>query len=285
MTRFHEVDAGTLPELQFVGELAKQAGQLTLKYFRQQIRIDEKAGDLGLVTEADVASETFLKGEIAKKYPEHVFLGEETGWSSEAAEGQVVWIIDPIDGTTNFSKGNIYYCISVACGVIQGGRFQPQRVAIYHPGTGDLYCAARGAGATVNGQAMQVSAGSEPRRWSVTTGFSSNKGESLSGVIRCIEIMQNRILGVRINGAAALDLALTARGVCNGFFESRLSAWDMAAGALLVEEAGGMVVNYEGQPFDVLKDKHIVAGPAHVVHALMQMLSEVKQELRNSAWP
>ena len=274
-----------LPELNFVGDLAKQAGLLTLRYFRQELKIDEKEGDLGLVTEADLASEAFLKSEVLKRFPQHVFLGEESGWSREASEGQVVWIIDPIDGTTNFSKGNIYYCISVACGTIRSGRFVPERGAIFHPGTGDLYCAARGRGATVNGVAIKVQAGPEPRHWSLTTGFSSNKGESLRGVICCIEKMQNRILGLRINGAAALDLALTARGVVNGFFESRLSPWDMAAGALLVEEAGGHVVNYEGQPFDVLSDKHIVASPAHVVRDMLKQLAEVKSELRSSAWP
>lgn len=285
MTLSQDENSIDLPTVEFVGELAKAAGELTLKYFRQQMRVDEKEGDLGLVTEADVASEHFLKTEIAKKFPNHTFLGEETGWSRAVSDGQVVWIIDPIDGTTNFSKGNIYHCISVACGVMRGEQFKPERVAIFHPGTGDLYCAGRALGATVNGEVMKTTAGSEPRRWSVATGFSSNKGESLHGVIRCIEIMQNRILGMRINGAAALDLALTARGVFNGFFESRLSPWDMAAGVLLVEEAGGMVVNYEGQPFDVLSDKHIVAGPAHVVRDLLNMLAGVGKELRSSVWP
>lgn len=275
----------TLPELAFVGELASRAGELTLSYFRRQFKVDEKEGDLGLVTEADLASEAFLKSEIAQRFPQHVFLGEESGWSEAAREGQVVWIIDPIDGTTNFSKGNIYYCISVACGVFRTGRFVPQRVSIFHPGTGDLYLASRGQGATVNGQPIRVQAGPDPRRWSLTTGFSSNKGPSLHGVIQCIEKMQNRILGLRINGAAALDLALTARGVFNGFFESRLSSWDMAAGVLLIEEAGGVVVNYEGQPFDVLNDKHIVAGPAHVVRDILIQLDDIKAELRSTSWP
>jgi len=285
MTQSQDEISIDLPTVEFVGELAKAAGELTLKYFRQQMRVDEKEGDLGLVTEADVASEHFLKAEIAKKFPTHTFLGEETGWSRAVGDGQAVWIIDPIDGTTNFSKGNIYHCISVACGVMRGGQFKPERVAIFHPGTGDLYCAGRALGATVNGEVMKAAAGIEPRRWTVATGFSSNKGESLHGVIRCIEVMQNRILGMRINGAAALDLALTARGVFNGFFESRLSSWDMAAGVLLVEEAGGIVLNYEGQPFDVLGDKHIVAGPVHVVRDLLNMLASVGKELRSSVWP
>ncbi|MBM3383145.1 MAG: inositol monophosphatase [Betaproteobacteria bacterium] len=275
-----------LPTTEFVGQLARTAGELTLRFFRsQQLRVDEKSGDLGLVTEADLASETLLKNEIAQHFPGHVFLGEETGWSEAVADGQVVWIIDPIDGTTNFSKGNIYYCISVACGVVESGRFRPERVAIFHPGTGDLYSAGRGQGATVNGVPMKVAAGTDPRRWSLATGFSSSKGEALRGVIECIERMQNRILGMRINGAAALDLSLTARGVFNGFFESRLSPWDMAAGALLVEEAGGLVVNYEGQPFDILRDANIVAGPAHVVRDMLDMISGVREYLRSTAWP
>jgi myo-inositol-1(or 4)-monophosphatase len=278
------------PSVQQIGGLAQAAGELTVTYFRRQIRVDEKSGDLGLVTEADVASEQFLKAEIARQFPTHRVLGEESGWSNGGStevpkEGDIVWILDPIDGTTNFSKGNIFHCISVACGKISAGKFVCERAAIYQPATQDLYTAGRGLGAQVNNGTIVVHAGPDVRRWSVATGFSSNKGDSLHGVIRCIEEFQNRILGVRINGAAALDLALTARGIFNGFFESRLSAWDMAAGDLIVREAGGVVLNYEGQPFDVLKDKHIVAGPSHVVSFLLETITRLKAELKNTSWP
>jgi len=279
-----------LPSRETIGRLARAAGELTQTFFRRQIRIDEKEGDLGLVTEADLASETYLKAEISKLFPDHRVLGEESGWSnggSSAAprEGDVVWILDPIDGTTNFSKGNVFHCISVACGRITGGKFVCERAAIYQPALGDLYTASRGGGAFIHDQPMNVSAGSEVRRWSIVTGFSSNKGSSLHGVIRCIETLQNQILGTRINGAAALDLALTARGIFNGFFESRLSPWDMAAGDLLVREAGGKTTNYEGQEFDVLNDKHIVAGPAHVVDFLLDTLNALRPELKDTSWP
>lgn len=274
-----------------IGALARAAGQLTNRYFRRKIKVDEKEGNLGLVTEADLASENFLKAEIAKKFPEHRILGEESGWSSHGEvgafpkDGDLIWILDPIDGTTNFSKGNIFHCISVACGRLVEQRFVCEAAAIYQPGTDDLYTAAQGQGAFVNESPMRVAEDQDARFWSVATGFSSNKGSSLHGVIRCIEELQNRILGVRINGAAALDLALTARGIFNGFFESRLSPWDMAAGELLVREAGGVVINYEGRPFDVLKDKHIIAGPSPVVDFLFGALVDLKTELRNTSWP
>jgi myo-inositol-1(or 4)-monophosphatase len=274
-----------LPDVAWVAALAREAGELTLRYFRRELKIDEKSGDLGLVTEADLASEAFLKAKILGRFPEHTLLGEETGWNKAAAEGQVVWVVDPIDGTTNFSKGNPFYCVSVACGCIQNGRFVPERVAIAHPASGDVYAAARGQGAQVNGSPLKVGAGTDMRRWSVATGFSSNKGESLHGVMLCIEEMQNKILGMRINGAAALDLALTARGIFNGFFESRLSPWDMAAGQLLVEEAGGVVLNYEGRPFDALQDKHIVAGPAHVVDELLSLIFKMRGKFKSNVWP
>jgi myo-inositol-1(or 4)-monophosphatase len=166
------------------------------------------------------------------------------------------------------------------------GQFIPLRAAIVQPATGDLYSAGRGLGAWCNGQRLALSTDTtDPRRWSIATGFSSNKGESLAGVIRCVEIMQNEILGMRINGAAALDLALTSRGIFDGFFESRLSPWDMAAGELLIREAGGEVVNYEGESFNSLSDKNIVAGPQHVVAYLLSMLRGVKEGLTSSAWP
>lgn len=278
--------AGDMPSLEFVAKITKEAGQLTLEYFRKSFGVSVKDGDLGLVTDADFASERLIKNLILEAYPNHVLLGEETGWSRASEDEQVLWIVDPIDGTSNFSKGNGFYCISVACGILKNDRFEPIRAAIYQPATDDLYTAAHGLGAWCNGTRLKVSTNStDVSRWSVATGFSSNKGASLSGVIRCVEVMQNQILGMRINGAAALDLALTSRGIFDGFFESRLSPWDMAAGELLVREAGGVVVNYDGHPFNAISDKHIVAGPRHVVEHLLGMLQQVRDELKSSVWP
>lgn len=276
----------TLPSLEWLSQLARSAGDLTLKYFRKSFGISVKSDNQGLVTDADLASESFIKNEIFSKFQSHVLLGEETGWTRSASEEQIVWIVDPIDGTSNFSKGNAFYCISIACGVLRQGRFVPLRAAIIQPVTGDLYTAGSGMGSWCNGERLFVSNDStDPARWSVATGFSSNKGASLAGVILCLEIMQNEILGMRVNGAAALDLALTSRGVFDGFFESRLSPWDMAAGELLIREAGGVVVNYQGDTFNALTDKNIVAGPQHVVDHLLKMLQRVSEELKGSVWP
>jgi myo-inositol-1(or 4)-monophosphatase len=286
MADLNITEAGGLPSLDWVAHLAQSAGCLTLEYFRKSFGVNDKGNHLGLVTDADIASEAFIKEKISELYPDHVVLGEETGWTHSAQEGQTVWIIDPIDGTSNFSKGNAFYCVSIGCGTLAGGRFVPLRAAIVQPSTGDVYAAGQGLGAWCNGQRLALTADTlDPRRWSIATGFSSNKGESLAGVIRCAETMQNEILGMRINGAAALDLALTSRGIFDGFFESRLSPWDMAAGDLLVREAGGVVVNYDGEPFNALTDKNIVAGPQHVVEHLLRMLMRVKEEFKGSAWP
>lgn len=286
MTETHIKQADEMPSLEFVANLTHEAGRLTLEYFRKSFGVSVKDDNLGLVTDADYASESLLKDRILSKFPAHVLLGEETGWSRASADEQVVWIVDPIDGTSNFSKGNSFYCVSVACGILKNEHFEPFRAAIYQPATDDLYTAAHGLGAWCNGTRLAVSTNStDVSRWSVATGFSSNKGPSLSGVIRCIEVMQNKILGMRINGAAALDLALTSRGIFDGFFESRLSPWDMAAGDLLVREAGGVVVNYDGHPFNAISDKHIIAGPQHVVEYLLSMLHQVRDELMSNAWP
>lgn len=275
-----------LPKLDWVAQLAQSAGSLTLEYFRKSFGVSDKGSHLGLVTDADVASEAHIKQKITSSYPNHVMLGEETGWTDSAHDGQVVWIVDPIDGTSNFSKGNAFYCVSIACGLLVGGQFVPLRAAIVQPATGDVYSAGKGLGTWCNGQRLALAADTlDPRRWSIATGFSSNKGDSLAGVIRCVEVMQNEILGMRINGAAALDLALTSRGIFDGFFESRLSPWDMAAGELLVREAGGTVVNYQGEPFNALTDKNIVAGPQHVVEYLLSMLRQVQNGLTSNAWP
>lgn len=268
-----------LPTRDDVAGLAREAAALTLTYFRRALDVREKEGDQGLVTEADLASERLLREAIGKRFPRHVVLGEEAGWGGlpegttldsegrprrEQGAGPLgVWIVDPIDGTTNFSNGNPFYCVSVGFGVLEGSSLRLRAGAIAHPVTGDVYTAVRGEGAQVNGTPIRVNPNADFRRASFATGFSSNKGAKLGRIGAAIAAIQDASIGLRINGAAALDLAFTARGILHGFFESSLKPWDLAAGVLLVEEAGGKVTNYAGAPFDPLADADVVcAGPA-----------------------
>jgi myo-inositol-1(or 4)-monophosphatase len=258
-----------LPTIATVGDLTHKAGELTLSYFRKHLSIADKGHDLGIVTEADLASEKLLKNSIAKAFPSHAILAEESGLQESATQSNVIWIIDPLDGTTNFSKGNPYYCVSVAVGVRNGADCVIERAAIHHPFLNDLYTAERGKGAFLNGNPIRVSELSELAQASITTGFAGNKKERLNYVIRTIEIFQNRILGMRVNGAAALDCCNTARGLFQGFFERNLSPWDLAAGSLILSEAGARVTDMEGCEYHPLNTRDIcAANPTLHAHML-----------------
>lgn len=252
-----------MPNAEEVGAIARAAGALTLTYFRKTLQVSEKADNQGLVTEADIASENLIKSLITERFPGHSVLGEESGLATFGAGTGVseepLWVVDPIDGTTNFARGNPYFCVSIGFGLRTTDGFRMQAGAIFHPTSGDLYTAQRSKGSACNGEPIRVSGQTNPAHASLVTGFSSNKGTALRSVMAAIEDFQERVLGVRINGAAALDLALTARGVFQGFYERPLSPWDTAAGSLIVEEAGGRVVNFAGASFDPLRDAGIVA--------------------------
>ena len=267
------------PSAAEVASIAVQAGELTMQYFRKKLQISEKSDNQGIVTEADVASEECIKTLINLQFKGHSVLAEESGLLdlSKSSDVEVpFWIIDPIDGTTNFSKGNPYYCVSIGFGVRTKSGCQMRAACIVQPSTGDVYTAERGRGAYCNGALLQVK-NVELSHASLATGFSSNKDESLKKVIKVIGKIQQDILGLRINGAAALDLALTARGVFQGFYERPLSPWDMAAGSLIVQEAGGTVTNLSGKPFDALRDRDVIA----CTPSLYEFLFKQTQVLRD----
>lgn len=250
------------PTKKFLSQIITQAGSITLEYFNKTLNIQEKTDNQGIVTEADLASEEYLKSEIHQKFTDHSILAEESGLTifKDSEEKQPIWIIDPLDGTTNFSKGNPYYCISVAFGYLEHKRFVPKLSGIYQPTTNNLYIAEKNQGAYCNDQRISISALPNLKMASICTGFSSNKGEQLIPLTKTIAEIQNECLGLRINGAAALDLAHTAKGIFQGFYETPLAPWDTAAGILLITEAGGKVTNFYGEDFCPIHDRGIIAG-------------------------
>jgi myo-inositol-1(or 4)-monophosphatase len=263
-----------LPTIATVADLTKRAGELTLTYFRRHLKIADKGWELGIVTEADLASEKLLKEAILTQFPHHAILAEESGMREcESRENSVIWIIDPLDGTTNFSKGNPYYCVSVGVGIRNGNSCVMELSAIYHPFSGDLYTAEKGKGAFLNGAPITVSLIEDLSNASCATGFAGNKNAKLTHVLRTIEIFQNNILGMRINGAAALDLCNTARGMFQGFFERNLSPWDLAAGSLILQEAGAVVTDMEGNPFDTLRCRDILAANPVLHKRMLELIA------------
>ena len=227
---------------------ATEAGRLLLDYYRRGVRGETK-GLLDVVTEADRASERFLRQRILDAWPADRFLGEEDGAFSGRAAGAStsrLWAVDPLDGTVNFFHGHPFFCVSVA--LLQDG--VPLVGAIEAPALGWSYAAARGRGATRNGEPIHVSSVPALDGALIGTGWPpASHGHPEPFLARLADVLR-RTHGARRCGSAALDLALTADGTYDAYYEMALHTWDVAAGILLVREAGGRVTDYEGQDAD-----------------------------------
>lgn len=262
----------------FLEKVSKEAGQETLKYFRKNVGSHYKENNKGIVTEADFASEKHLLTQIQSKYPDHHIITEESGLNaSKNAETPYIWIIDPLDGTTNFSRGSRYYCISIAlCEKTKTGA-TPLVSAVYAPAMDEYFFAVKGQGAYCNGKKMQVQEPESFDQGYFATGFSYNSKENLEKIfnsMRTMKFMSSKVT-VRVYGAAALDIAMTAQGIYHGFWELNLSSWDMAAGALMIEEAGGKVSDFQGNAFDPLKHTDIIGGPPETHKNLLEMAKSI----------
>jgi myo-inositol-1(or 4)-monophosphatase len=223
---------------------AHAAGAVLMKHYGKKLRISEKK-DAGLVTQADTEAQDRCVSILKKGFPDYGFLTEEA--PPELGRNSGRWIIDPLDGTNNFIHGFPMFCVSIAA------EWEGKLVAgvIYHPVFKDTYVAAIGKGATLNGKKIQVSKTKRIQDSLLTTGFTYRKDRFLTTEMKTFEYLSSLARAVRRPGSAAMDLAYTACGVFDGFWERRLSAWDIAAGALLVEEAGGRVSDLSGKPLNL----------------------------------
>ncbi len=231
----------------FAIQTARDAGLVLAERFgRTTLQISNK-GDIDIVTESDLASERLIIEHIRSHYPRHAILSEEAGASThDADEGEYKWIVDPLDGTTNYAHGYPCFCVSIALQrageVILG--------AVYDPMRDEMFAAERGAGATLNGRRIRVSETDDLNRALLCTGFPYNVRER-NQFVRHFSNFIMHAQAVRRDGAAALDLAYVACGRFEGVWEEGLRPWDVAAGKLLVEEAGGRVTRNDGTPFDI----------------------------------
>jgi myo-inositol-1(or 4)-monophosphatase len=219
---------------------AKAGGRVLLRHFRHLSpgQVEEKTRN-DLVSDADREAERAIQAELAHRFPSYGFLGEEGGAHGET---QVRWVVDPLDGTLNFVQGLPHWCVSVALWDAQG----PAVACIWDPLKNDLFEAARGKGARWNGHPMAVSRQRGLEGAFLATGFAFQLGERFPVWQRALDRIWPRAKGIRRAGSAALDLAYTACGLYDGYFELGLKKWDMAAGILLVHEAGGHVSDWQG---------------------------------------
>ena len=238
--------------LNFASNLARDAGRI-LDEYAGRARVMNK-GVIDLVTEADLAAERFIIEKIRTHYPRHAILAEESG-VTEVAQAEYKWVIDPLDGTTNYAHGYPCYCVSIALeyqGALHIG-------VIYDPTRDELFAAEKGLGATLNGRQMRVSETESLSRALVCTGFPYNVRDRHDFTREWRNFTLNAH-GIRRDGSAALDLAYVAAGRFDGFWEDGLNAWDMAAGALLVQEAGGTVTNYDNGPLNIYQPPIIASN-------------------------
>ncbi|NUN60345.1 MAG: inositol monophosphatase [Burkholderiaceae bacterium] len=234
----------------------------------ESVRISQKQIN-DFVTEVDHASEKVIIETLLTAYPGHGILAEESGSQHGAKDSEFVWIIDPLDGTTNFIHGFPVYCVSIALAV----RGKIEQAVIYDPSRNDLFTSTKGRGAYLNERRIRVSKRTQLKECLVSTGFPFRPGDNFKNYLAMMGDVMQRTAGLRRPGAAALDLAYVAAGYTDGFFETGLSIWDVAAGSLLVTEAGGLIGNFTGES-DFLEQKECLAGTPRIYGQLVQILGK-----------
>jgi myo-inositol-1(or 4)-monophosphatase len=255
--------------LEFVprmSEIAREAGALLMEFFHRRVKIEYK-GEADLVTEADRSSERLILERILSHWPDHEVIGEE-GARIETG-GDYRWYVDPLDGTTNFAHGFPVFCVSL------GLTFRGKRKAavLYDPTRDELFFAELGKGAFLNGQKIEVSKTDTLAQSLVATGFPSYKRHKNPNIFFYHQLTL-RTHGVRRAGSAALDLANVACGRFDGFWEFNLNAWDTSAGILIVEEAGGKVSGFEGEPL-AITDRNVLASNGLIHAAMVREFAEI----------
>ncbi len=242
--------------LNFAIQTARDAGRLLAERLGRTLQISNK-GDIDLVTESDLASEKLIIERIRSHYPRHAILAEESGdvIMVGAAQSEWKWIIDPLDGTTNYSHGYPCFCVSIAlerAGKVELG-------VVYDPLREEMFAAERGQGATLNERPIGVSEVDQLNQAMLCTGFPYDVRQR-PHFAHYFSSFTMEAQAIRRDGSAAIDLAYVACGRFDGFWEDGLNAWDIAAGVLLIEEAGGKVSDFQGSPLDIYTPRVLVSN-------------------------
>lgn len=250
-------------------EIARSAGALLLEYFARGVKTEYKGvGTVDVVTEADRAAEKLIVGELGKAFPNHGILGEE-GARSQGA-GEYLWYVDPLDGTTNFAHGFPVFCVSM--GLARGNEVIAG--VILDPTRNELFTAERGGGAALNGETIHVSKVTTLGESLLGTGFPSKK-RHLNPNIYFYHQLTLKSHGLRRAGSAALDLACVASGRYDGYWEFNLNPWDISAGVLLVEEAGGKISHMDGSKLDLAASREVLATNGLIHHELKEEMQAI----------
>ena len=258
------------PMLNVAIKAARAAGAINnrAEHDIESVRVTKQQTN-DFVTEVDQAAEKAIIETLLTAYPQHGILAEESGQQHGNADSDFVWIIDPLDGTTNFIHGFPVYCVSIALSV----RGKIEQAVVYDPSRNDLFTATRGRGAFMNDRRIRVSKRIRMADCLLTTGFPFREGQNYEQFMQLFIEMMRCTAGLRRPGSAALDLAYVAAGFSDGFFETGLQPWDVAAGSLLVQEAGGLIGNFTGEA-DFLHSQECMAASPKIYALMVQMLQK-----------
>ncbi len=254
--------------LNFAVETVREAGNVLREYYHNGVTVKYK-GEIDLITEADHASEALILKRIRSAYPDYAILSEESGASANTSP--YVWIADPLDGTTNFAHGLPIFSVTLALlvnSVIEVG-------ATYDPIYDELYTALRGQGAYLNSERLRVSAAPTLDKALLVTGFPYDRRTNPNNNLKQFADFSQRAQGVLRLGSAALDLGAVAAGRLDGYWEFKINPWDIAAGVLIVSEAGGQVTMPDGSPIDLFA-RQIVASNGLIQQEMIEVLAGSK---------
>jgi myo-inositol-1(or 4)-monophosphatase len=269
----------TAPDPAFLAtatDIVLRAGAIQMARRDSGFRIDKK-GEIDLVTEVDLECERMARAVIAERFPDHDILAEElSSGPNEPARARHRWVLDPLDGTTNYAHGLPIFC-SAASLEIDG---QPVIAAVYDPSRRELFTAERGVGAWLNGVPMRVSHASALIDSLLCTGFPYSVQEDPEELVALFGEFLKRARAVRRLGSAAIDLCYVAAGRLDGFYELKLNPWDISAGALLVQEAGGRVTSLDGGPYSS-RGGEVIASNGGVHDAMVETLQVFKSARRS----
>jgi myo-inositol-1(or 4)-monophosphatase len=247
---------------------AREAGSLLTEMQAAPFTI-EKKGEVNLVTDADRGAEALIRRIILEKFPGHDFMGEEGTASNQ--KSRYLWVVDPLDGTTNYAHHFPVWCVSIC--LLENRN--PIAGCVYNPNLNECFTAERGNGAYLNDKRIEVSKTATLLESLLTTGFPYDIRESPNNNLNEFSFFTVHAQAIRRAGSAALDLAYVASGRFDGYWEFKLSPWDIAAGSLLVEEAGGMLTNWRGAQFDIFKGE-VVASNGLIHDEMLSVLRNIK---------
>ena len=259
------------PAVTVMVKAARLAGNVLLRNINklEALNVVQK-GRMDYASEVDADAEKVIVKELKRAYPDYGVFGEEGGVQGN---GRLMWVIDPLDGTSNYLRGFPHYCVSIA--LVDNG--EPTDAVIFDPLRNELFTASRGAGAVLNDRRIRVSERKDLEATIINTGFAPRERARISAQLKCVDALLVQAEDVRRAGSAALDLAYVACGRADAYFEAGVKAWDIAAGVLLVREAGGRVCDFKGAALSRLDNKgpenfQVVAGNIKVSEALQKVV-------------